>query len=253
MPLKFNINILFCVLALIFISGCTSNKTEVVHYESENLKIEKIAKNTFVHISYLDTKMYGKVACNGIIVVDKGEAIVFDTPTNDASSAELIDWLENKSGYKVEAVVVTHFHQDCLGGLNTFHQRSIPSYALNRTRILAEANGATIPQNGFETKLELKVGHKSILSEFLGEGHTRDNSVGYFPSEKVMFGGCLVKSEGAGKGNLNDANVSEWSNTMRRVKTKYSDVAIVIPGHGKPGGLNLFDYTINLFNQNSNL
>ncbi len=39
-----------------------------------------------------------------------------------------------------------------------------------------------------------------------------------------MFGGCLIKEEGAGKGNLAEANVEEWPNTVRKVKMKYPEV-----------------------------
>jgi metallo-beta-lactamase class B len=34
---------------------------------------------------------------------------------------------------------------------------------------------------------------------------------------------------------------------VRKIKEKYPEVKIVIPGHGKPGGTALFDYTIELF------
>jgi len=235
------------IYLILLLIACKSKNRGIPEVESGNLKIERLTENVYVHISYLETETYGKVPCNGMIVVNNDEAIVIDTPTNDAASGELLSWLEDKVKYKVMAVVATHFHVDCLGGLNAFHQRNIPSYALNRTLTLAEAVGTTIPHNGFDSFLELKVGNKNLVSEFLGEGHTQDNIVCHVPSEKVMFGGCLVKADGAGKGNLNDANIDEWSNTVRNVKTKYADVDIVIPGHGKPGGPNLFDYTINLF------
>jgi metallo-beta-lactamase class B len=38
-----------------------------------------------------------------------------------------------------------------------------------------------------------------------------------------------------------------WSETVSRLKQQYADARIVIPGHGKSGGTELFDYTINLF------
>ncbi len=232
---------------LLLLVACKSKNSSNPGYGSNNLKIERLTKNVFVHISYLETETYGKVPCNGMMVLSDDEAIIIDTPTNDAASDELLKWLEDREVYKVRAVVATHFHVDCLGGLNAFHRRNIPSYALNRTLTLAEVEGVTIPQNGFDSILELKVGDITIYSEFLGEGHTRDNIVCHVPSEKVVFGGCLIKSEGAGKGNLKDANINEWSNTVRKTKAKYADVEIVIPGHGKPSGPDLFDYTINLF------
>lgn len=218
-----------------------------VIYKSETLIIEKLSENSYLHISYLETETYGKVACNGVIVIDNGEAIVFDTPSSDNDSRELIDWIEQELNCKIVAVVATHFHIDCLGGLAEFHQRNIPSYALNQTIELTKADQKTLPQHGFDQFIELNVGAVKVVSEFLGEGHTRDNIVAYFPSEKLLFGGCLIKAIGAGKGNVADANVGEWSNTVAKVKAKYLDVKIVVPGHGKSGGQALLDYTIELF------
>ena len=86
-----------------------------------------------------------------------------------------------------------------------------------------------------------------MVAEFAGEGHTKDNIIGYFPSENVMFGGCLIKEIRAGKGNLEDANVNDWSATVEKIKQEYPKTKIVIPGHGKYGGTELLDYTIKLF------
>lgn len=218
-------------------------------HESGNLSITRATGHTFVHTSYLNTEKYGRVPCNGMIVMVHNEAILIDTPTDQMASAELIDWIENQNGYKIKAVVATHFHEDCLGGLIEFHKAGIPSYALGQTIHLAKVMGATVPQSGFDRYLELMVGNKIVINEFLGEGHTQDNIISYFPSEKVMFGGCLLKTQGDGKGNLNDANVSEWSNTVVRLKDEYPHTKVVIPGHGKIGGTELFDYTIALFKE----
>jgi metallo-beta-lactamase class B len=51
----------------------------------------------------------------------------------------------------------------------------------------------------------------------------------------------------AGKGNLADANLKEWSNTVGKIKEKFSSAKIVVPGHGRSGGIELLDFTINLF------
>ncbi|MBD0778049.1 hypothetical protein HPE56_09610 [Maribacter sp. ANRC-HE7] len=76
--------------------------------------------------------------------------------------------------------------------------------------------------------------------------HTKDNIVSYYPNGKVLFGGCLIKSEGAGKGYLGDANLHEWSNTVESLKRKYPDVEVVIPGHGNTGKMGLLDYNIKM-------
>lgn len=216
-------------------------------YSSETLEVHQISPNTFVHVSYLNTQDFGKVACNGMLVIHEGEALVFDTPTDDETSLELISWLENVQNVKVKGVVATHFHDDCLGGLNAFHSKGIPSFGTFQTISLAKSEGTQIPQNGFETELNQKVGGLEVQSIFLGEGHTRDNVVAYVPTDQVLFGGCLIKEVGATVGYLGDANTGAWSGTVRQVKSTFSEVKTVIPGHGKFGNAELLDYTILLF------
>jgi metallo-beta-lactamase class B len=234
-----------------FIFGCTSAKITESNkaQKSESLVIQKIGTHVYQHISFLNAGRFGKVTCNGMIVFSKGEAIIFDTPTDSDASLELINWVENKLHCKIKAIIPTHFHSDCLGGLPAFHQHGIASYANNLTIKLAKLNNKTVPENGFDHLLELQVGNKTVIAEYLGKGHTQDNIIGYFPDEKIVFGGCLIKESGAGKGNLEDANIQDWSLTVEKVKEKYPDTKIVIPGHGKSGGTELFDYTIHLFNQ----
>ncbi len=216
-------------------------------YKSGDLVITQIAENSFVHTSFLQTNDFGNVPCNGLIVRNNKESLVFDTPTNNNSSEELIKWIKETLHCKINAIVPTHFHNDCLGGLQIFHDQQIPSYAYFKTIELAKENKYVVPENSFLDSLVLKVGKENIVAKFFGEGHTRDNIVGYFPSENVLFGGCLIKETGAGKGYLGDANVTAWSATVERVKKEYPNLKIIVPGHGAYGDQKLLDYTIELF------
>lgn len=236
-------------LTLCFLLINTVLSQETYLYDSSNLKIEKVSDNAYRHITFLNTQDWGKVPCNGMIVTDKGEAVIFDTPVSDSVSTELINYVEHSLNCKVTGIVATHFHSDCLGGLKAFHDHNIPSFALNMTLDLAKQTHEIIPQNGFDDLLELKVGNKNVILDYLGAGHTRDNIIGYFPSEQVMFGGCLIKSLKSGKGNLEDADVNAWPLTIQKLKAKYKDVKVVIPGHGNPGDTKLLDYTIKMFEQ----
>lgn len=217
-------------------------------YRSDKLEIHRLTDHVYQHISYLQTDDFGNVPCNGMVVTDGYQAVVFDTPTDDAASRQLIGYFKDILT-PIRAVVATHFHNDCVGGLKEFHQQGIASYANQLTiDLLKKKNdGTPIPQHGFEKKLRLPVGQTEVFAEFLGEGHTKDNIVGYFPQEKALFGGCLVKELNADKGYLGDANVKAWPQTIRRLKEKYGDAQLVIPGHGSIGGSKLFDYTMELF------
>ena len=237
--MKLIINTLLIIAIQITILNCSSQKRDAFKpkevYKSNDLIITQIAENSFQHISFKQTNDFGNVPCNGLIVKNWNEAIVFDTPTNDKSSEKLIKWIRETLNCKVNAIIPTHFHDDCLGGLKAFHENDIPSYAYFKTIELAKENNYVVPKNSFKDSLILKVGDENIIAKFFGEGHTKDNIVGYFPSENIMFGGCLIKELDASKGYLGDANLKDWSNTVENVKKSYPNVKIIVPGHGEYG------------------
>lgn len=242
---------LLLIITTTMLLNCNSTKDLAFKpkevYKTSTLIVTQISENSFIHISYKQTNDFGNVVCNGLIVRDDNEVIIFDTPTNDKSAEELIKWIKENLHCKINAVIATHFHDDCLGGLKAFDDNNIPSYANFKTIELAKENNFVLPKNGFTDTLTLKVGNEIVTAKFFGEGHTKDNVVGYFPGENIMFGGCLIRNVGAGKGYLGDATLADWSNTVEKVKMEYPNVKIVIPGHGEYGNSELLDYTIKLY------
>ena len=228
-------------------TGSVLNKDSIV-YKTDNLIIRRLSNHVYEHISFLTTNDFGKVDCNGMLVINENEAIIFDSPANDESSEELIKYA-NKLTWSIKAVIATHFHEDCVGGLETFNKYKIPCYASNQTIELLKNKESKFSKilKGFDNTLTLHADNKKVYAAYFGEGHTKDNIVGYFPEDKAVFGGCLIKETGAKKGNLEDANVIAWPETVSKVRQKYPQAQIVIPGHGKSGGTELFDYTIKLF------
>ncbi|HCY76906.1 MAG TPA: subclass B1 metallo-beta-lactamase [Ignavibacteriales bacterium] len=249
--MKIIINTFLIIVISMTILNCSSQKPNAFKpkevYKSNELIVTQIAENSFEHTSFKQTNDFGNVPCNGLIVRNSNEVIVFDTPTNDKNSEELIYWINETLHCKIKAIIPTHFHDDCLGGLKAFDDNNIPSYAYSKTIEFAKENNFVVPKNSFRDSLILKVGDENIIVKFFGEGHTKDNVVGYFPSENVMFGGCLIKELDASKGYLGDANIADWSETVERVKKEYPNVKIIVPGHGEYGNKKLLDYTINLF------
>lgn len=238
----------FCFSALLSCSIFNSEQDSFI-YRTDQLEISRISPQLYRHTSFLKLPKYGTFPCNGVIALDQGEAIVFDSPVNETAAKELIDWIEKEMKSKIKAVVVNHFHNDCTGGLQAFHESGIPSYGLEKTIALAKERAQPVPQHGFKDSITLNVGNVRSKSVFYGEGHSPDNLVSYFSKEKILFGGCLIKALKAGKGNLEDANLADWAKTVKKVKLAYPDVQLIIPGHGEIGGEELLEYTIELFSR----
>jgi len=214
---------------------------------SEDLEIEPLGDGLWRHISYRVLEDFGRSAANGLLVVSQGEAALIDTPWTDAQAAVLLDWVEQHLGAKVTVVIATHSHPDCLGGLAEAHRRGVRSYALDRTVDFAKAAGSEVPQNAIDEFGEVRVGAQRLELHFVGPGHVRDNLVVWIPDLKVLFGGCLVRSASSKfLGYTAEADLEQWPGTIERLEREYGDARLIIPGHGKPGGLELLARTLEL-------
>ncbi len=239
---------LFLVFILcLSITSCNKNKSSETIYISEDLQLTKINDHSYIHVSAITLESGAIYPCNGFIYVNNNEAYVFDTPANDRATAELIDWLQNDQKVIIKGVVFNHFHRDCIEGMDVFKSNNILCIASKKTASYMQKQKYESPDQVFENDLELKLGDKNIINTYFGEAHTSDNIVSYFPEENLMYGGCMIKSLTAKKGNLADANTNEWSKTVSKIKKTYPNIKIVIPGHGEYGDVKLLDYTISLF------
>jgi metallo-beta-lactamase class B len=244
--MRLKLCLMFYLVLLVNVVQAQNSKEIII---ADGLTVVRLNNNVYQHVSDFEYQST-IVKCNGLIFINRGEAIICDTPTSDEYSAQLLAWMKRAHpDVTIKAIVVNHFHSDCLGGLREFHKAGIPSYGHKLGPELMRLEGDTleIPQNLFETELTLKVGGTKVHNFYPGEAHTRDNIVTWIPSEATIFGGCMVKSLDASKGNLADANVGTWPSTIRAVRAKYPAAKTIIPGHGDPGGQELLEYTIRLF------
>ena len=205
---------------------------------SENLSLLKISEHSYIHTQRNN---------NGLVYINEGEAIIVSTPDSDIETQNLIDWVKNEHKAKIVGYIIDRWHTDAMEGLDIVKQNGIKSYSYELTRTIAKEKGLPIPEIGFDPKLELTVGGNKMICHFLGEAHTKDGIVVWIPSEQILFGGNGIRNYDGWVGNIGDANLEEWSKTAERIKKEYGTAKIVIPGHGRHGGAELIDYTIELY------
>ena len=214
---------------------------------SDDVTVKKLTEGVWLHMTYFDISGYKNVPANGLIIIDGKYAVMIDLPWTDAQAGVLFEWVTREHKATIRKVVPTHFHIDCAGGLAEAHRRGAESFALKKTVELLKKDNKPIPKNWFTERMGLSCGETRVGLAFLGGGHTVDNVVAWIPARKILFAGCLVKSFNAKTiGNIEDADLDAYPITLRKVKETYPDAKIVVPGHGRPGGLDLVDHTIKL-------
>lgn len=213
---------------------------------SENLQIFSLTDKIFVHVSFSDSQ-WGRIASNGVILVDDGKAFLFDTPMDEATTRDLNKYINDSLKATITHFIPNHWHTDCIGGLAYLHSLGVKSYANKLTIELAKKNGYEAPQNSFTDSLKLNFGHQQVSCYFLGAAHSMDNIVVWFPNDNILFAGCMMKEMQSGSmGNTVDGDLKAWPVTIKRVMDKFPSAQVVIPGHGRFGGFELIKHTLEL-------
>lgn len=195
------------------------------------LKITPLTDDFYVYTTYkdLDGELFPS---NSLYVVSDKGVILIDTPWDESDFQPLLDSIYERHQKKVVLCIATHFHDDSSAGLEYYKKHGIPTYTSKLTYELSVQRGNAKAAYRFEKDTVFTVGNKRFETFYPGAGHTQDNIVVWFEKEKVLYGGCLIKStESKGLGNIADADLDAWEGTMKKLIDKYPKPKYVIPGH----------------------
>ncbi|PTL77194.1 subclass B1 metallo-beta-lactamase [Vitiosangium sp. GDMCC 1.1324] len=212
---------------------------------ADDVRVQRLAPGIWLHVT-LAGEDWGRTPANGLLIEDGESSLLVDTGWNAKQAEHLLAWARDTLHRPVRAAVVTHFHIDRTGGVPALEARGVPVYARAETAKLASEHGQPVPAQRIADTKDL--GPLSFF--FPGAGHARDNLVVWHRASGLLFGGCFVKDADAHNlGNVADADVPAWPQSLERVRQRYPDVRTVVPGHGLPGGLELLTRTQELLRE----
>ncbi len=270
---KNKILILLIVLLYGVNSYCQSDPKKNQIKISEDLYYTKIQDSVYIFTHYFPWGSNGM-----FILLPDSQGLLINTPCERTGTDSLLHWIEKSFGSLKLMAIVTGFHQDNLGGDEVLFSKNIPVYGPDLTVKLIKEKGVELkkvilnsvsssenkryfnsykelnlmpPNKTFPIKegLELKFGDEVFEVYFPGESHTIDNTVVYFHKRKILFGGCMIKGlEHNNPGFIGYANMAEWPVSVEKVMNRFQDCRIVIPGHGKEGGIELLPHMIKVLN-----
>ena len=215
---------------------------------SPDLEAVQLTRHVWLYTAYTELPgQEGRVPGNGLVVISGSSAMLIDMPWNDEQTRAVAEWVKEKFRAEIEYAVPTHAHPDSAGGLGAAKEMGAETWALHKTTVKLYDLGVPMPKNSFNGKKMLYCGDLDVELQFPGNGHTDDNIVAWIPEEKVLFAGCLVRSLAAQDlGNISEADLKAYPDTLKKLQDEYKDAEIVVPGHGSPGDKRLIKYTIDL-------
>ncbi len=218
------------------------------------------SKNSPLQISHLTGDFYvyrtfneykgNKISANALyLVTDKG-VVLFDAPWDKTQFQPLLDSIKAKHNKEVVMLFATHSHDDRAGGFDFYSKKGVKTYSIKLTDDILkkkkEGRAAFIIPND----TIFAVGQHKFEVYYPGKGHAPDNVVVWFAKEKVLYGGCFVKSADADDlGYLGDSNVKEWNISIGKVKTKFKNPKFIIPGHDDWKNMESLNHTLKLVDE----
>lgn len=189
---------------------------------------------------------------NGLYLVTDDGVVMIDSPWDTTQFQPLLDSIKLKHNKDVVMCIATHSHEDRTGGLNYYRQKGIKTYTTEQTYQICKAKGENLAEYIIQKDTTFKVGQYFFETYYAGAGHSPDNIVIWFEKNKVLYGGCLIKSvEANDLGNLSDANTKEWPKTIKKIQGKFEAPNYVIPGHQNWTDNSSLDHTLQLLKQHN--
>lgn len=214
--------------------------------KAQQLKITPLVSNFYVYTTYNDVD--GKSFPSNSMYLVTGEGVVLiDTPWDESQFQPLLDSIEKRHHKKVVLCIATHHHADRTAGLEYFSSKGIPTYTSKMTLKYCKKKHEKQPEFTFKKDTVFTIGGYKIQTYYPGKGHAPDNIVVWFEKDKVLYGGCFIKStESKGLGNLSDANLKAWPKSIKNVMLKFPNPLFIIPGHQDWTDKNSLQHTLEM-------
>ncbi len=208
---------------------CLSNS--FAQNNAPNLKISPLTGDFYIYESYNYWKG-NRISANAMYLVTNNGVVLFDTPWDSTQFQPLLDSIKARHNKEVVLCIATHFHEDRTGGLEYYTRKNIKTYTTVFTDEISKVNRKKRAQFLMEKDTVFNVGQYSFQTYYPGKGHASDNIIIWFEKEKILYGGCLVKSvKDENLGNLSDASVADYPTTIKNVQQKCKNPKYIITGH----------------------
>ncbi len=217
--------LLLAVLSFLFISQSVGQGNRY------DLKVTHLTGNFYIYESF-GYYQGQRIGANAMYLVTRDGVVLFDTPWDTAQFQNLLDTILFRHHKRVVMCICTHFHEDRSGGLEYYRSKGIKTYTTKKTDSISKLAGMKRAEFLIDKDTTFQIGRYKFQTIYPGEGHTVDNIVVWFAKEKVLYGGCLIKSAAARTlGNLEDANRNEYAQTIRNVQSRCRNPKYIITGH----------------------
>lgn len=259
------------ILTAAFLAACNNAPTDTAVKTADPIPVEDtfltqlqadypvtlspIADGVWVHTTNYRLPGQSPIPVNGLVVVDGEEVTLVDGAWGELATVALLEKIRAETGKPVTKMIVTHHHADRTAGVDAAEREGVEVFTHPTTPMLAAMAGWPAPNTSVAAldapQSRIRVGRLEVA--YPGHGHASDNLIVYLPDVNILYAGCAVRGAGVSTlGNVNDADMTKWRESLLWTKATYPETKTVVPGHGKGANLSLIDATIALIDAAEN-
>ena len=197
------------------------------------------------HVYVAEDYFYSKE--NSVVYVGESSVTVVGATWTPETAKLLATEIAKITQKPITEVIDTNYHPDRAGGNAYFKSIRAKILSTKMTNDLLIAHWdkmvryvqkgslsyptlpLVLPDKTFPGDFELQAG--GVKAIYLGASHTPDGIFVYFPQEKVVYGNCILKEQ---LGNLDFANLTEYPNTLQKLKNLNLGFTTIVAGHWSP-------------------
>jgi metallo-beta-lactamase class B len=197
------------------------------------------------HLYVAEDYFYSKE--NSVVYVGENSVSVIGATWTPETAKLLANEIGKVTQKPITEVIDTNYHPDRAGGNAYFKSIGAKIVSTKMTNDLLKAHWNEMvryvqkgfpsyptlplvaPDQTFAGDFELQSG--GVKAIYLGPSHTPDGIFVFFPKEKVLYGNCILKEQ---LGNLDFADLTEYPNTLQKLKQLNLGFTTIVAGHWSP-------------------
>jgi metallo-beta-lactamase class B len=187
------------------------------------------------------------VKTNSLVYIGRSHVTVIGASWTPDTAKELAARIRKITSVPIREVIDTSPDPEWSGGNGYWKEIGAKIFAIQITTDLLERTWTdrtaafrknqptyppvplVLPTESYRERFELQNGN--IQAFYLGPSHTAGDIFVYFPKEKVLDAGSILKEQ---LGNMANADVKEYPNTLHKLQALHLDIDTIISGHWSP-------------------
>lgn len=198
---------------------------------TKNLFVTNITLNTWFWTAYKNPE--GKPpAINGLLHLTDSMVIGVNIPWRPQQVDQLAKFCLEKLQRRIGKVILTSFSPQRTQAMEAFKSHAVVFHGTLNNRTLSGLRNMPSPDQFFSKKQDIEIDGRLIQLYNIGPILAKDQVIVFFPDDKILYLGPLIKTPHAKLTGLSKNTLDRWEKALHKSQRLYPGSEYIIPARG---------------------